>query len=223
MVTLKYSYHHKSSNDQENETVGEKLHKTNKIENHASKQLSKEELSTINWRLGQWRQYGKQDEIIKTSTKNMKESKKLKKQCRLYKLTVDDLADKRARGEISKAANEQEEIVEKLRQKQYCLVKKNRDLMREMSSTNLNFFVNKVLKGMHFEKQGAFVLNMVMSDEVFGNAVTSAGKQFVTNEVYKVITAWRLCKARDTAHQGCLNLQGIEAVRQLQELEKTKK
>ena len=28
-----------------------------------------------------------------------------------------------------------------------------------------------------------------------------------------------MCKARDTAHQGCLNLQGIEAVRPVEDLE----
>ena len=92
--------------------------------------------------------------------------------------------------------------------------------MKKMSGSYLNFFVNHALKGMHFEKRSALVLEMVFSGEMFDEAGTSVGKDFVTKEVQKEITAWRLCKARDMAHQGCLNLQGIEAVRRSQELEK---
>ena len=42
----------------------------------------------------------------------------------------------------------------------------------------------------------------------------------VKKEARKTFTAWRLCMAKDTAHQGCLNLQGLEAVCQVEELEK---
>ena len=55
---------------------------------------------------------------------------------------------------------------------------------------------------------------------MFGKAGKDATKELVKREVCKVFTDWRLCKAKDTAHQGCLNLQGIEAVRRTQELEK---
>ena len=42
-------------------------------------------------------------------------------------------------------------------------------------------------------------------------------------QVQKTFSAWDLCKAKDTCHQGCLNLQGIEAVRNVENLEKYKR
>ena len=44
-------------------------------------------------------------------------------------------------------------------------------------------------------------------------------KKNVCKEVRKSYPAWRLCQAKDKAHQGCLNLQGIEAVRQVEKLD----
>ena len=89
-----------------------------------------------------------------------------------------------------------------------------------MSGENLSTFINKVLKGMHFENRASLVLDLVFTGEMFGEAGKVASKHFVCQQVQKTITAWRLCKAKDTAHQGCLNLQGIEAVCQAEELEK---
>ena len=146
--------------------------------------------------------------------------RKLKKKRRSYKSKVDALASQRSNEEISKVAISQQETVKKLRQKQCYLAKKNKERTREMSNTNLTYFVNKVLKCMHFEKHTALVLEIVMSGEMFGEAGQSVGKDFIAKEVRKVITAWHLCKTCDTAHQGCLNLQGIKAVQQSQELEK---
>ena len=73
--------------------------------------------------------------------------------------------------------------------------------------------MNHNLKGMHFENRAALVRKMVFSGEMFGEASTSVGKDFVTEEVQKERSTWQLCKDRDMAHQGCLNLQGIEAAR----------
>ena len=92
--------------------------------------------------------------------------------------------------------------------------------MKELSGTNLSTFVNNYLKGIHKNKRATLVLEMVMSGEMFGEASQSAEKDFITKQVHKIIMAWRLWKAQDTAHQGCLNLQGIGAVQQSQELEK---
>ena len=64
---------------------------------------------------------------------------------------------------------------------------------------------------------------MVVSGGMFGEAWKDAAKELVKREVCKVFTAWRLCKTKDTVHQGCLHLQGIETVWCTQELEKEKK
>ena len=74
----------------------------------------------------------------------------------------------------------------------------------------------KKSEGHAFRKRAALVLEMMMFGEMFGKAGQHTTKDFVTKEVRKVITGWHLCKAQDTAHQGCLNLQGIEAVCQSQ-------
>ena len=59
---------------------------------------------------------------------------------------------------------------------------------------------------MHFERRAALILDMVVSEEFFDKVGKDASIQFVKKEVRKVFTAWHLCKAKDTLHQGCLNL-----------------
>ena len=145
---------------------------------------------------------------------------KVSKQCVMYKELLKSVVEKRAINEIEKLKSAQEDTVKKLKHRQYYLKKKHDDLIKNMSGGVLTFFVNKVLKGMHFEKRAALVLEMVLSGKMFGEVEKDVTKDFVKNKVRKVFTAWRLCKAKDTAHQGCLNLHGIEAVSRTQDLEK---
>ena len=65
---------------------------------------------------------------------------------------------------------------------------------------------------MHFEKCAALVLEMVVSDDMFEDVKKDVTKDFVKNKIRKAFTAWRLCKAKDTTHQGCLNICGTEDV-----------
>ena len=51
--------------------------------------------------------------------------------------------------------------------------------MKQMSSNNLTCFVNKILKGMHFQKRAVFVLDMVVSGKMFGDAGKDVSKKFV--------------------------------------------
>ena len=67
------------------------------------------------------------------------------------------------------------EKVNKLRQKQYYLTKKNKELTKKLNSTNLSDFVNEYLKGMHFQNRAALVLDLVYSEEMFRDA----GKKLV--------------------------------------------
>ena len=69
----------------------------------------------------------------------------------------------------------------------------------------------------------ALVLDLVFSGEIFGKAGQEVGKEFAQKEVRKIISAWRLCKTKDTAHQGYLNLQGIEAVQNTEDLDDYKR
>ena len=87
------------------------------------------------------------------------------------------------------------------------------------------FFMNKCLakQTRSQKKRVSLVLDMVVSGEVFGNHGKEARKKFVKKQVQKTFSAWDLCKAKDTCHQGCLNLQGIEAVRNVENLEKYKR
>ena len=72
---------------------------------------------------------------------------------------------------------------------------------------------------MHFDTRALVVLGLVVCGKLFGEKGKKASKTFIRREVKKTFRAWKLCMAKDTAHQGCLNLQGIEAVRKVEELE----
>ena len=144
--------------------------------------------------------------------------KKKWKECEEYKISVEIIAKKKADDEVENMTEAHNVTVKKLRRKQYYLTKKNKKLNNVLGAANLSFFVNKILKGMHFEKRASLVLDMVISGDMFSVAGKTMGKM-ITKEVRKVFAAWRLCKAKDTACQRCLNLQGIKAVRCTQELE----
>ena len=73
--------------------------------------------------------------------------------------------------------------MKKLKRKQYYLQKKNTELMKELNANNLTFFVNKILKGMHFGKRAALILDMVVSGELFGEGGRNASRNFMRNEL----------------------------------------
>ena len=119
---------------------------------------------------------------------------KICKQCVTCKELLKYVVEKIANNEIDKLKYVQEDTVKKLKCRQYYLKKKYDDLMEKTSGGDLTFFVNKVLKGMHFEKRAALVLEMVVSGEMFGEVGKDVTKYFVKNKVRKLFTAWRLCK-----------------------------
>ena len=93
----------------------------------------------------------------------------------------------------------------KLRWKQYYLTKKNNELTEKLNSTKLCDFVNAFLKGMHFKNCAFLVLELVHSGEMFGDAGKKVGMEFARQSVNSIMSEWRLCKTKDTSHQGCLN------------------
>ena len=76
------------------------------------------------------------------------------------------------------------------------------------------------MKGIPQEKRTTRVLDSVCDGTMFGQAGEKACKKCVTKECRKEISGWKLYAKKDTCHQGCLNLQGIEAVWTLQDLKK---
>ena len=66
---------------------------------------------------------------------------------------------------------DQAKELKKLKRWQYYLKKKCDELLKKIDGGDLTYFVNKVLKGMHFEKRAALVLDMEVSGELFGDAV----------------------------------------------------
>ena len=56
------------------------------------------------------------------------------------------------------------------------------------------------------------MLYLVVQVIFFGKAGQEFEKDYTRNGVRTIIPAWRLCKTKDTAHQECLNLKGIEAL-----------
>ena len=101
-------------------------------------------------------------------------------------LAASLLVEKRkATKHIEELNAEHKETVNKLRKKQYYLTKKNKDLTESMSRGNLSTFINKVLKGMHFENRASLVLDLVFTGEISGEAGKVAGKHFVCHQVKK--------------------------------------
>ena len=181
--------------------------------------------ATVKRKLAQWCRADKNNN--ETPIPKKKESDNLQKVKDAIKVERE-VAIKNCKVKCDKKINElkaaHEATVKKMKRQHYYLTKQNKELTEKMSSGNLSVFVNELLKRMHFEKRATLVLDLVFSGEMFGEAGKKVGRQFITREVRKLLPAWRLCKAKDTAHQGCLNLQGIEAVRQIEpNLEKGEK
>lgn len=160
-----------------------------------------------------------------------KESEVLHTKCSNFMSVTAQVAEEKIRVRLSEIESEKEKEISALKEQHKIeMVKlqrsrryykdKNEDIMAKMADNDLNFFINHALKGKHFKTRAATVLDLVVSGELFGEeASKKATTKFVRKEVRKTFTAWRLCMAKDTAHQGCLNLQGIEAVRRVEELE----
>ena len=89
----------------------------------------------------------------------------------------------------------------------------------KIENLDISFLINKALQNVRIGKHADIILNMVMNGDMFGEKGMQAGTNYIWREVRKTYPAWKLCQAKDCAHQGCLNLQGVEAVRQVEELE----
>ena len=80
--------------------------------------------------------------------------------------------------------------------------------------------VNNVLKGVRYEKRTEYVLDLIFDGTLFGDVGGEVGEEYARDVMRKSFSAWKLCRAKDTAPQGCLNLQGLGHVRCVEELEK---
>ena len=80
--------------------------------------------------------------------------------------------------------------------------------------------INGALKGVRYEKRTTIILDLVYNGTLFGKKGKEVGDNYARQVMKKKFPAWKLCKAKDTAPQGCLNLQGLGQVRCVEELEK---
>ena len=131
---------------------------------------------------------------------------------------MNEIEEKKQKAILNVQLIHKDDVTKLKRQNKY-LKKKHEDFVSKMESKDLSFFVNRTLKGMHFEKRASVVLDLVVCGTLFGEKVKKASKKIIWREVKKTFRAWKLCMAKDTADQGCLNLQGIEAVRKVEDLE----
>ena len=76
-------------------------------------------------------------------------------------------------------------------------------------SQSLVSTINTVLKGIHYHNRTNIVLDLFFNGQLFGETRVAAGQSYAREIVKKKFPAWKLCKAKDTAPQGCLNLQGL--------------
>ena len=210
-VAVKFSHHHVTVRRQNDTKIVTTMEDENKYP---------DQTKTMKRKVSQFERYARTEAQSQDLKKCKNKIADMSNQFIFYKCTIDSVVEKKADSRIKELVTAQDATVKKLKRRQYYLEQKNKELMKQMSGNNLTFFVNKILKGMHFKERAALVLDMVVSGKMFGDAGKDASKNFVQKEVRKVFTAWRLCRAKDTAHQGCLNLQGLEAVRRTQELEK---
>ena len=93
----------------------------------------------------------------------------------------------------------------------------------EISSRNVITAINTALKGVKYSKRTNIIFDLVFSGELFGEYGKNAGQHYAQQVIKKKFPAWKLCKAKDTAPQGCLNLQGLGQVRLVEDLEKGEK
>ena len=80
--------------------------------------------------------------------------------------------------------------------------------------------INDVLRGVCYEKRAHIVLDLVYNGDIFGDTGAEIGEIYAQNVMKKKVPAWKLCKAKDTAPQGCLNLQGLGEIQCVEELKK---
>ena len=56
------------------------------------------------------------------------------------------------------------------------------------------------------------MLDLVFSGEFFGDAGITARQSYAYEVMKRNFPTWKLSKVKDTAHQGCLNLNGLEQI-----------
>ena len=90
--------------------------------------------------------------------------------------------------EIKKLTDAHADQVKKLRRKQYYLNQKNKEYTDKINDGDVSFFMNKCLhRTRSKEKRATFVLNMVVSGEMFGQKGKQAGQKFVRIQCRKHI------------------------------------
>ena len=80
--------------------------------------------------------------------------------------------------------------------------------------------MNTVLKGVRYEKRTEYVLDLIVDRTLFGDVGGEVGEKYAREVMRKHFRAWKLFRTKDTAPQGCLNLQGLGHARCVEELEK---
>ena len=80
--------------------------------------------------------------------------------------------------------------------------------------------INTVLRGVRHDKRANIVFDLVYNGDLFGDASAEVGEIYAQNFMKKKFPAWKLCKTKDTAPQGRLNLQGIGEIQCVEELKK---
>ena len=69
--------------------------------------------------------------------------------------------------------------------------------------------INAVLRGVRYEKRANIVLDLVYNGDLFGDTDAEIGKIYAQNIMKNKFPAWKLCKAKDKAPQGFLDLLGL--------------
>ena len=158
----------------------------------------------------------KDNERVANSIMNKKYVENISQLLELNKAKEIDTAVLLARKD---AFFESESNIKQLKRKNRYLVEKYNRIVQTYTSGDITQNINELLKGMRYEKRAKLVLELVVFGGMFGKIGNEVGEDYVLSEVRRKFPAWKLCKAKDTAHLGCLNLQGLNAVRSVQELE----
>ena len=69
--------------------------------------------------------------------------------------------------------------------------------------------IDGALKGIKYENRTTIILDLIYDGTLFGDKGKDMGENYARQVMKKKFPAWKLCKAKDTAPQGCLNLQGL--------------
>ena len=229
-LKISYSSSNKNSRFAPDPPEGENTEKRTKEKSLEEIAASRQPSKKLKQQIKTWKK-------IEGNKKNEAEMKKtifhrelLKVKCERFCAVAQDMATQQIRqashsmevmkkNELLAIQADHDMELKKVKRKQYYLAKKNKEILEKIDNGDISFVVNRALKGISKKKRADVVLDMVMDGSMFGPKGQQAGKKFVRKEVRKTYPAWRLSQAKDTAHQGCLNLQGIEAVRQVEKLE----